>query len=154
MGKIVEAAFGKQLAERLQRFVKNVQADSSRAARATGERLADFEMDLALLAMIQVATMRILARKGIMGEDELVPELKVVDRMDGVEDGGLAIDAFREIIEIPRANRLPQPVLRSPTRRARPAEAPAKAKAPAKAASKSKSKPNVKARPKAKAKKR
>lgn len=105
MSKIFEMALGRDLSERLHQFVKKVQSDSARRARrenVTSERLDDLEADLGFLAMLQVATLRLLDDKGILKDDELVPRLMLADRMDGVEDGSLSIAAVRDAIGLPR----------------------------------------------------
>ncbi len=105
MSKIFEAALGKNLSKRLRAFVQRVQSEnarSARQARAVAERIDDLEADLGFLAMIQVAMLRLLNDKGVMKEADLVPRLAMADRLDGVEDGALSLDAFRGVIGLLR----------------------------------------------------
>jgi hypothetical protein len=112
MNKIIDATLGHNLAERLHSFVKQVQADNARRSRrelSTSERLDELEEDLGFIAMLQVATLRLLDDKGILKGEELVPRLMMADRLDGVEDGALSVKAMRKAIGLTRGGNGDEP---------------------------------------------
>ncbi len=111
MSRIVEAALGTDLSGRLQEFVRKIQLENVRRNKrdtVSAERLNDLEADLGFLAMLQVATLRLLDQKGLLKGGELIPHLMLADQIDGSEDGSLSMDSVRNVIGIPRRGGIPK----------------------------------------------
>jgi hypothetical protein len=106
---ILESTLGKGATERLQHLVRQLQGDNARRNQReleTSDRLEALEADIGFLALLQVATLRLLESKGILGPGELTPALGFVDLMDGVVDGSLNLDTIRASLGMPRPPRL------------------------------------------------
>lgn len=134
MENILASTLGKEVHERLQGLVRQLQTDNARRSRrelAMGDRLANLEADLGFLALLEVTMLRLLDMKGLLGAGELGQALDFVDRMDGVADGALRLETVREAMGLPRAIAASQEELAIPTstaktKRRAPAPAPAR----------------------------
>jgi hypothetical protein len=157
MGKLIEAALGQKLGDRFENFIRQFQKDNVKHARrdmASEERFADLEADLGFLAMLNVAMLRVISDNGLLKDGELMDRLEMADRLDGVEDGALSMNAFRDLIGVPRKKARvaeeaeiapPPPPPRAVSRAGRKPATAAPAKA-SKAAAAKKTKPAAKAK--------
>jgi hypothetical protein len=139
---VLEEAWSKRLRD----FVKRVQSFNAKTATnnaQTSKRVDDLEADIGLLALLQVATLKLLTDKGVLRDGELVPRLAEVDMLDGVEDAKLDMSAVRRVIGLPRLKNLSKKVAAAHVAREaaatngrRAAKGKAKATKPKKAAAK------------------
>lgn len=116
--------------QRLRDFVKRMQSFSAKTATTGAQlqkRLDEQEADIGLLALLQVATLKLLTDKGVLKDGELVPRLAEVDMLDGVEDAKLDMGAVRRVIGLPRLKRLSRKVAAAGVTQAPGNGAPAKA---------------------------
>jgi hypothetical protein len=129
---VLEEAWSKRLRD----FVKRVQSFNAKTAASAAHserRLDDAEADIGFLALLQVATLKLLSSKGVLRDDELVPHLAAVDMLDGVEDAKLDMNAVREAIGLPRMRGgAPKGAAKGAAKRAKPAAKKAAKQKPSK----------------------
>lgn len=110
MGLLENLVVDRAWSKRIREFMKRVQAWNAKSAKssmAIEQRLDDLAADIGFLALLEVATLKLLTDKGVLAEGDLVPRLAMADLLDGIEDGSLDPSALRSIIGLSRAGGKP-----------------------------------------------